>query len=332
MIFLRAFLVLLVFAFPLKAFAQTTVSAEERKSIQDFQQNAYPSFVTGNSAPEPSPRATDGETTASLEARAPEVLVDDVQSTTTWMSARSRLQPALEELRVMMISSATPAEISEVTQKLSNDLERIGLMASAQAPLRAEEIARSLNRIDKQVEFVVDDYDARDFPRLQRSQELLQRSLEELEQTLRLSDEDRGRPYRAPADIPGDWNAGGFSSEDFAYQIRNMRARELLAAYQERVEMLSARQRNRRLSPSRDWETAGEMGEIARHLALRSSEVPIASQVPFRNAALRLDVLSESLGEYIRDGKDAYAKRHLRYARESLRTCLSYLAVREPGK
>jgi len=199
-------------------------------------------------------------------------------------------------------------------------------------PLRADEIAQSLNRIDKQVEFVVDDYDARDFPRLQRSQELLQRSLEELEQTLRLSDEDRGRPYRAPADIPDDWNAGGFSSEDFAYQIRNMRARELLAAYQERVEMLSARQRNRRLSPSRDWETAVEMGEIARHLALRSSEVPIASQVPFRNAALRLDVLSESLGEYIRDGKDAYAKRHLRHARESLRTCLSYLAVREPGK
>ncbi|MEO8376338.1 MAG: hypothetical protein ABI579_01595 [Candidatus Sumerlaeota bacterium] len=297
-----------------------------RKSIQDFQQNSYPAFITDLTiTPQPAPRANDEETTAPI-TRGPELLVDDVESTTTWINTRARLQPALEELRLTMLSSAADSEISAATEKLSQDLSRVAIMAPGQAPLHSDEVASILNRIDKQVEFILNDYSARDFKRLQSSQDLLQRSVDDLEQVLRESDEDRGKPGSAPVAIPNDWNADGFSSEAFADGIRTMRARETLSAYSERIDTLASKLHSRRLSSNRDVEVAVEMGELARHLALRANEVPVTSQVPFRNAALRLDVLSESLGEYIRDDKSAYTKRQLRYARDCVQRCEGFLS------
>ncbi|MCC6546949.1 hypothetical protein IT570_07250 [Candidatus Sumerlaeota bacterium] len=308
--------------------AQDTAAPEARKDLQTFQQNAYPSFVTRNEATNPVSRPTD-ETTTGTVTFTPEVLVDDVQSTTTWMSTRARLQPGLEELRLAMLSTASPTEISDSAQKLYDDISRIEIMAPAQAPVQQGRIGELITRIDKQVEFVVDDYTAGDFKRLQSSQDLLQRSLNDLEQVLRESDLDRGRPFRPPAALPVDWNAGAFASPGFADDIRNMRARELLVAYGDRIESIASGLKHNRQAPERDLEIAVEMGELARHLAERSNEVPVASQVPFRDAALRLDVISECLFEYIRDGRNTYTRRQLRHARETLNRCQAYLAGKQ---
>lgn len=324
-------------------------AARRAKELEAFRESQYPRFVGGSApvaTPTPSPTRTpvpdaaergvqiDDEVDAFTEVielpgepRMPaeieaDVLVADITSTTTWMRVRERMEPHLEQLRILVITSATMEDLVSQTANFSTDLGVLAESAAFQAPRQREAIVYTTSLLQRYLRVLESDYIPADPGRAGTVLPLLGRSMAELEILLAMSDEDRGMD--APGwRLPADWDVGGFRAPDFAPTIATMAADQLLAEFRFRNASL---QRNLRLPPAQwDLQSVLEMGELARELANRVQELPASSRTGFRNAALRLDVLAESLHDFMSEGNYLYARRHQRTVEWAARDVENYL-------
>lgn len=308
------------------------IPQEKKDELRDVGNTAYPDFVSRPGAP--LPESPDEGTTATLEGESvpqdrPQLLVDDLASSTTWTRTRARIVPGMDEVRMLMLASANPEEVEAAADKVMEDIDLVLRMAPFQAPTQEEGLAIQRDRIERQLELIVDDYAARRLKQMQNTDELLRVSLDEFSRLLLHSDLERGSASAVLRRIPEDWNVGRFRAPDFAARVSGWSADQLLGAYTERIGVIESALRSKR--PPRDSRIGREMGELARQLAGRAYEVPLTSQPAFRNSALRLDVLAENLDQYIRDENGPYAKRQLRFMRYAVRDCQAYLELRRQG-
>ena len=318
--------------------AQETVAADpaREKELRDFQGTLYPGFLSEDRETTASERIAeaDVQTSDSLEAVASirqQVLADDLASTVTWTNTRARLDPGMEEVRMLMLASANPEEVEAAAEKFLADLEAILAMAPYQAPGQETGLVIYRDRIRRQLTLILSDYRMHESAQLQSTDELLRLSMDEFHRLLFHSDLDRGSGSDGYRRVPDDWKVGDFTEPAFAEHIAGWSGSQLVAGYADRVEILTEALRRKKLSRNRDPIVAIEMGELARELARRTYEVPVTSQVPFRNTALRLDVLAENLYDYIKADNGPYARRQLRVMGKTAGEAQAFLALRDRG-
>ncbi|MCC5876352.1 MAG: hypothetical protein JJU11_09070, partial [Candidatus Sumerlaeia bacterium] len=187
----------------------------------------------------------------------------------------------------------------------------------------ADGIEFQRERMEQQILFMVEDFTEGEFRRVSSTNRLLNRSMSELHTLLARSDIDRGWVATDYSELPGGWNPGNFSSPDFARQIRAWNGRTLISEYRNRHSRL-AQAHQRRNMRELVWLTY-EMGELARELARRTDEVPTLSREPFRNAALRLDVMAENLRDFITESRRLHSRRQLYAINLAIRDAERYL-------
>lgn len=309
--------------------------------LREMEQSQYPDFV--GATPVPTPVIVDidiettpvivGEskdTTASLAAAvSPQVLAADLESTVTWTQTRQRVDPGMEDLRLLLLSGPTADEVDKQIAKIETDLDLILRMAPFQAPNQESALGTVRRRIGRQLEILGEDYAVGELRRLPTTDELLRKSFSEWSDILVEADAERGLPSLDSGALPPAWANTSYSLPNFAKRLPSWPTTRLIEEYAERQQ--SIRVRLRRKPEAWDLNAAVEMGEIARQLATRVRDVPVASRKPFQNSALRLDVLSEALFQYMKAGDYLHAKRHLRVTEQALGDCRKYLELREKG-
>ncbi len=301
--------------------SEDDLARERLRQLRDFRQSQYPGFVSEEAvAPTPAPEPSVPPTPA------PQLLVDDTPSTTTWFQTRERLEPGMEEIRMLMISRATSQEIAAQEEKFIGDLDAVVRMANFQAPGQAGGLGAIRSRIVRQLGYLIEDYAAGEWRKLETTEELLRRSMKEAQYLLFRSDLDRGLASPAATVLPADWDTSRFGSPRFAAQIADWDGARLLGSYRGRhAQIESALRRNRQFH---DPIAAREMAELARQLATRVNEVPVTSATAFRDAALRLDVLAENLDDQLAAQNTLYARRQLRLMGHAIDDVEAYLALR----
>ncbi len=320
------------------ASAQETVAADpaREKELRDFQGTLYPGFLsedretTGTVGTVEADSQTTGSPVLEASIRQ-QVLADDLASTVTWTNTRARLDPGVEEVRMLMLASANPEEVEAAAEKFLADLEAILAMAPYQAPGQQTGLMIHRDRIRRQLSLILSDYRVHELKQMQSTDELLRLSMDEFHRLLFHSDLDRGAGASGYRRVPEDWVVGDFTEPSFAEHIAGWSGSQLLAGYADRMELLTEALRRKKLSRNRDPMVAIEMGELARELARRTYEVPVTSQVPFRNTALRLDVLAENLHDYIKADNGPYARRQLRAMSKAADEAQAFLALRDRG-
>ncbi len=321
---------LLLLAIAIPAFSQTEESDAKLEELQKLQEAMYPDFI-GSATPAPTPTAPSpvAETPETVPAyNFPdqlEVLAGDLSSTSTWIATRDRLEPGFEELRIMMLTSAPPDEVSQQIISLTIDLEVIGKMSAAQAPRQTDSIARTNSRIETQLEYMGGDYLQGAWRQLGNTDQLLRGEVDGLLRLLRDSDRDRGAAIGAET-IPSDWEVGGFRHPSFRERIRGWQTSRLMEGFRNRREALVSLAKGGFQPP--DAEYAREMGELARELATRQSDVPVTSRLAYRNATLRLDVMAENLLDFLQDNQSLHARRQARALEDAEADVQAFLELR----
>ncbi|MBI1290391.1 hypothetical protein GC173_04010 [bacterium] len=291
----------------------------------------YPSFVytePGSPSPLPTPSGPVDSTVPATPAPSPvaptiapestefipppRVLVGDLASTATWTATRARIDPRFETLRMGFLSGADSREIQASASELLGDLDTLVQMAPVQAPNQAESVAWFESRIRRQVELMVRDYMNGENARVGDTDVMTRRSISDLQSVLARSDREReGLSEIGPGGLPARWESDQPELQDFAAMIVAWPTWQLAAEYRERAATyFEYFKRNQGDSPS--LMEAREMSALAREMARREYEIPVTSRSPFRNCALQLDVMAESLGDQIRDGRRLHARRQSR--------------------
>lgn len=310
------------------------LSAQEPPSLEELRRmQQYPDFVgnTREATPSPTPTPAAVDETDEQSGRTPtqrtQILVEDLASTNSWTQVQGLLEPELEEMRMLMLSSAPSAEIADQQERLEAILNLIVAMSPYQAPLQENGLAFYSERIKRQLDFLVVDYRDQAWRQWENTDELLSRSIREWNYLLQQSDLDRGADVEDRYGLPDDWEPGTFEIGEFREMISAWNARRLLAGYTERHS--SIQHALERRDDFRFTAQAREMGELARELATRIYEVPLTSRIAFRNNALRMDVQAENLSNYLEQDNRPYALRQLRYIEDTMEQADAFLRLRE---
>lgn len=339
--------VLLLAARP-SLFAQDNATTSTLQTIRQLQGSMYPEFVSRSEArvvPEfelpapaideaPDPNAPEEEPTPEAEIaptpRPPvQVLVDDVASTTTWSATRTRIDKGLEDLRLAMLTRSPSGDVAAIFETIKGDFARMALMAPVQAPQQEQGLDFYRERIERQLSLMVRDYTDDRLDRLQNIDSMLRESMENYRELLFRSDLDRGARVERLDVLPPNWNHRPVRNRQFETEIVGWDAQRLLDEYRGRAADLEyALRRDRDVNYSVLTE---EMGALAREAARRGYEVPIASQAAFRNASLRLDVLSQNVVDYLREGNEPHARRQLILCRRAADHVQDYLDLKKRG-
>ena len=301
----------------------------------------YPSFVyTGDGAPAaavptatPEPVVADEPTSAPVATPPPtfvdppRVLVGDLASTRTWTATRARIEPGFEELRVAFIGGASPDEAAASASRLLTDLDAIVQMAATQAPNQEQSIVWFENRLRRQIRMMISDYMMGDRSRIPTTDRMVRKSLMEFQAVLERSDRERGNPdVGRRSGLPTDWASGEQELRDFAAMIGAWSKEQLADEYRLRaITYYDILKRTREEEPA--LSDAREMSALARELATRDYELPMASRQPYRNCALQLDVLAENLHDHLRNGRRLHARRQTRLILSTFRQLDSYLEL-----
>lgn len=324
------------------------------RELQDFRQHHYPGFISGNNnaparTPAPPPAVVPDEAmdvadeeeeetvilrdvvraTPLPDFNAPIVLAGDLLTTDTWHATRRRLEPGIEEMRMLMLARALSEEVDAQLDEVLYDFRLIVTMADIQAPTQRDSLALYRDRIARQLNLIADDYRFGRWRQIENTDELLRFSVESFLYLLEESDADRGAEDLIPQFLPPNWRVSpAFEDVGFRQLIMGYNGRRLLAEYDaRRASVYTALRRNR---PYQDLHTAVEMGELARELARRIHEVPASSETAFRDSALRLDVLAENLHDYLREENRLYALRQLRHMSKTQDEIATYFTL--PGR
>ncbi len=323
--------------------AQEESNAAER--LKELQRETYPSFI--NDTPPPQPLPSQIEDTSDIQlppekSAEPATVEDevdplmmgefatltaDIASTQTWSVSRKRVFDSIEELRISIFTDATPEQIQIEASEVNAYMKILTDAARFQAPAQRSALQFQQGRLSRQLEFLLEDYRRERWDHLSTTDELIRMTMDEVDYLLYRSDLDRGAPIREY--LPRDWNPGTFRDPDFQEMIISWSATRLVQAYKDRIDILDHRVKNRKLSYNSDY--TREMGELARELAIRINEVPVSSQTAFRNSALRLDVMAESLQDFMEEGNRPYSRRHIRFLKDAINETEAYLKLRSQG-
>lgn len=262
---------------------------------------------------------------ADREMRRAQVLTMDLVSSGTWLGTRDRLDAHIEEMRLALVSDAPVNEFNDIATEFLVSLDVLAEMAPMQAPYQADGIEFQRDRMEQQVLFMVQDYSQGEFRRVASTNRLLTRAMGEMHTLLARSDIDRGWDAVDYTQLPGGWEPGNFSRPEFGRQIRSWSGRRLISEYRNRYIRLNDAFRQRNID-QQAWVTL-EMGELARELARRTDEVPTLSREPFRNSALKLDVIAENLHDQIVDSRRLHVRRQLISMNQAIRDAERYLEL-----
>jgi len=302
----------------------------------------YPSFVYTNEAAAPAATPVSTPTTVSADApttetpaatpvptfiEPPRVLVGDLASTRTWTATRARIEPGFEELRVAFIGGAPPDEAAAVASRLLTDLDALVQMAPTQAPNQEDSIVWFESRLRRQILMMIPDYFVGERARIATTDRMVRKSLMEFQSVLERSDRERGNPeVGRRSGLPNDWAEGEPELRDFSAMIAAWTKEQLADEYRLRaITYFDSLKRTKEQELS--LSDAREMSALARELATRDYELPMASRQPYRNSALQLDVLAENLHDHLRNGRRLHARRQTRLILATFRQLDSYLEL-----
>jgi hypothetical protein len=330
----------------------TTVSENSETSHLDaLESNLYPSFVSSDTTlpdfieedvtnletPDQSPEEIEPEAIVDLVVETGNsdpysfepiaVLVGDLASTDTWKLIREHIDPTVENIQVLMVTQEDEKTVKLEYRKLAGDLNALIEMAPYQAPIQLEGLSYYRNRILKQQKYLIQDYINQDAQRFDNTLPLLQLSLSRFNSLLFQSDLDRGAAPPEVYDPPTDWTPKNFQTHNFSNTIKPWTTRHLYDGYVERYNnIVYMMKKNREF---RDSETLYEMGEISRELSTRIYDVPVTARMGFRNATLRLDVMSENLLDYTKENNYPHTKRHLYAIKRGIEVVEGYLNLKK---
>lgn len=295
--------------------------------LRDYERSLYPQFVEDAAGASTPTATTTPPTQNAYIPPVPDVLAADLSSTTTWRQTRTRLEPQFDDLQAVVLLGSPAAEVRTSTEALLRDVRLLTEMAPFQAPNQQPALEFYERRLDRLVELLLQDYQRSDQRQLANSVRLLEESFREYAQLLVQAEREAGyeaadRFYR----LPDGWQVTApRPRESFTGRVAGWEPAKLLQAYEQRLRDLEAI-----IGQERDlWrpELAVEMGELARIMATRTSELPVASRLPFQHAALQLDVQAEALHEYLVEGNKLYARRHLRVIRHTVQEAEAYFVA-----
>jgi hypothetical protein len=288
----------------------------------------YPSFI-GSATPTPTPPPIELAESLPLTEFG-QVLAGDALSTQTWTLVRARVEPALEAVRVQILLAATDEEMTQAESTVEEALAAVEKLAPAYAPSQQQALRSLANRILRLVSLMLSDSRAGESARVSTSDRLLRRATEEWNQLLARSDAERGLPPEYLVLPPRGWNVGYFELPDFRGRIMGWSIDQLIVEYRSRLLTIEESFHPKRRCEEVSLTGVREMGELARELASRTWEFPHNSREPFRNSALRLDVMAENLHDYLREDNALYAKRQLRTIDRAMRETEAFLTLRQP--
>lgn len=307
--------------------------------IRDMEDSLYPDFVRGGERTEPAESPTapayEGQPFEIAPVPTPPptpmplVLAADLESTATWRAARNRLDPAFEELRVLLISNANETEFQDQVSRIGEELDLLAAMGPYQAPNQAEAIAYRTGLLKGYMKVLGENRRAGDRQQIMTSDSLISRTMAELRQLMMDSDAERLDPRASLWSLPGGWSEPRLTLPDFQLTMAAWDAERLHQAYA--IRLSEVRRRLRKDPETWQPRLAAELSEIARALARRTNEMPVSSQEGFRNAALRLDVLSEVLYDYMREENYLYLKRHVRLTEQAWEQVDAYFKIKQRG-
>ena len=272
----------------------------------------YPGFVAIDDTP----------TSVSITAPVPQLLTSDDLTTTTWLAVRARIPNVFRLLN----EERNPARFSLLANELAADLVRLEILAVSQAPDSAAIVEQETTRARSQLTVAIGAVlDRRAAPTA---------TLELLGETLTLLERDIARAELPESTAPNsalNWTSPpGLTNDRFARDIAEWNGARLQREMRVRAALLQ-----RVLAGPRDqWPEKSEvieLAELARALADRPEEVPYASRVTFRQAALRIEVVAQNLSDFVKDRNRAQARRQVRVLRECLHDTQLFLELRARG-
>lgn len=253
------------------------------------------------------------------------VIAMDLATTDTWTMGRRALQAAPDRLRVAMASASADDRTEEAIADAREALDNVVRVAPAMAPGQWPDIDRLAGRAHRLLDHVAGDYATGDARNLRTSLRLLVETLARIEELALLGDLEVGRRDTGFAHFPADWTPHPRPEPLLRTTLAPRTASELVAMLQDRRVRLN-RMGNREFE--RDGPAiASELGEIARALVMRQDELNPLSREGFRNAALRADVVSENLIDFLAQRDWANARRQVNVMGDCIQVMDDYLAV-----
>lgn len=274
----------------------------------------------------PTPTPTPSPTPTPTPVPSPMVLVPADPTAEVWRAARLRLYERAAELREGLDLPMVQWDASAAIAATRADVATFRAYAVPLAPEQLATIDTTIGRLDAQLNTLADSLvQGSDRRRLESTMQQVESSLVRLDELALEGDLAAGRAAQWGYVLrPPDWGALRYPEGALADATARMNARELLGALADRQRTLG----DANLRALDDAEPmAREMGELARALVRRQGEVRSLSRAGFRNAALRLEVMSENVVEYSRARDRLNVRRQAREMRAVLQELAGYLAI-----
>lgn len=265
---------------------------------------------------------------AGAQPTGPDLLVDDVPTTSGWQGSRAQLNTTFESLRSSLRQESI-ATTMEALEEMDEAVEEFAVYARALVHPHARELDSLLARMDALRENFVNDLDLGTDVQLVTTMRLMEETLARMEELALISDLAAGRIMQQPlAGLPPDWNDSKFANEAMRLGLSLRNARELMDELKRSREELRRSARRGRLRPE-DVVRFEEMTEMARALVLRQGEFPELMRPGFRNAALQIELVVENLGDYHSERNLPAFRRHLIELDRSFKRAEAFLELRD---
>lgn len=274
----------------------------------------------------PTPPPTPSPTPTPTPAPSPVILVPVDPTAEAWRAARLRLYERAAELREGLGLPLGQWDATAAIASARADVATFRAYAVPLAPDQLPAIDATIARLDAQCETLAGLLTQRgDRRRLEGAMQQIESSLARLDELALEGDLAAGRASEWGFVLrPPDWGALRYPEGAAADATARMDARQLLGALADRQRVLG----DSNLRALDDAEPiAREMGELARALVRRQGEVRSLSRPGFRNAALRLEVMSENVVEYARTRDRLNVRRQAREMHAVLKELAGYLVV-----